>query len=216
LETFDFGKTWYSAKNEKLELPITKIENRALVKDYRTEGLNCYLKDLNHDGNGNPVVLVVSSNGYQSGPANNPRTWEVFSYNNMWIQSRVTISDNNYDMGSLYIEPDGIWRIIGPTGMGPQEYNPGGEIEMWVSKDNGKNWKKSKSLTSHSTRNHTYVRRPINARPDFYGFWADGHGRKPSRSELYYCDKAGNVFLFPEKMIQPEESARSLGITITD
>ncbi|NQT50982.1 hypothetical protein HQ576_02970, partial [bacterium] len=38
------------------------------------------------------------------------------------------------------------------------------------------------------------------AHPDFYGFWADGHGRKPSDSRLYFCDRDGNVFRLPVKM----------------
>jgi hypothetical protein len=213
MTTSDFGGTWHSVTNEKIELPATEINNPALVKNFRSEGLNCYLKDISHDESGNPVVLVVSSKGYQSGPANNPRTWEIFYFDDSWNQNSVTTSDNNYDMGSLYIEPNGIWRIIGPSGPGPQEYNPGGEIEMWVSLDNGKNWKKSRNLTSNSSRNHTYVRRPINAQPDFYGFWADGHGRKPSISQLYYCNKDGNVFLLPVDMNKKEDRAQSVNIS---
>ena len=33
--------------------------------------------------------------------------------------------------------------------------------------------------------------------PGFYAFWADGHGRKPSVSRLYFCDKALNVYMMP-------------------
>jgi hypothetical protein len=204
LETSDFGKTWHTVKNEKIILPLTEIDNPALVKDYKSIGLNCYLKDLNYDGTGNPVILVLSSKGYQSGPTNDPRTWEIFSYKDGWNQNKVTTSDNNYDMGSLYIESDSIWRIIAPTGPGPQEYNPGGEIEMWVSQDKGKSWERSKGLTSNSSRNHTYVRRPIHAHPDFYGIWADGHGRKPSISQLYYCNRDGTVCILPMDMNKHE------------
>ena len=46
-------------------------------------------------------------------------------------------SDNNYDMGSLWVEGDGTWHIIAPTETGPQPYNPGGEIAMWTSRDQG-------------------------------------------------------------------------------
>jgi hypothetical protein len=207
LKTSDFGKTWYSATNKKITLPVTEINNPALVIDYRSKNLNCYLKDLNYDENGNPVILVVSSKGYQSGPANDPRSWEILNYKNGWNQSMITTSDNNYDMGSLYIESDGTWRIIGPTGSGPQKYNPGGEVEMWHSMDNGNHWEKVKALTSGSPRNHTYVRRPVNAQSDFYGFWADGHGRKPSKSRLYYCNQNGDVFILPVDMNKEEAMA---------
>ncbi len=112
----------------------------------------------------------------------------------------MTTSDNNYDMGSLYLEDKGVWRIIAPTEPGPQQYNPGGEVAMWISRDQGRTWSKAKQLTANSLMNHTYVRRPVDAHPDFYAFWADGHGREPSASRLYFCNRAGDVFMLPPKM----------------
>eukprot|EP00831_Metopus_contortus_P056868 TRINITY_DN4910_c0_g1_i2.p1 TRINITY_DN4910_c0_g1~~TRINITY_DN4910_c0_g1_i2.p1 ORF type:complete len:477 (+),score=85.86 TRINITY_DN4910_c0_g1_i2:242-1672(+) len=109
-------------------------------------------------------------------------------------------SDNNYDTGSLYIEKDGTWRIIGPTEPGPQPYNPGGEVAMWESKDQGSTWEKVKQLTRNSKFNHTYVRSALNPAPEFYAFWADGHGREQSDSSIYFCDKSGNVRLLPREM----------------
>ncbi|MFP4621787.1 MAG: hypothetical protein ACLFM7_10785 [Bacteroidales bacterium] len=44
------------------------------------------------------------------------------------------------------------------------------------------------------------MRKPVNAHDDFYALWADGHGRKPSESRLYFCDKQGNVYKLPESM----------------
>ena len=38
------------------------------------------------------------------------------------------------------------------------------------------------------------------AHPDFYVLWADGHGRQPSPSRLYFCDRDGNVFRLPTRM----------------
>jgi hypothetical protein len=73
-------------------------------------------------------------------------------------------------------------------------------MAMWISKDYGLTWKKVKQLTTESPRNHTYARRPVNAHPDFYAIWADGHGRKPSSSSLYFCDKHGNVRVLPREM----------------
>jgi len=105
-------------------------------------------------------------------------------------------------MGSLYIEADGTWRIIGPTQTGPQPYNPGGEIAMWVSKNQGKSWNKTKQLTKDSPYNHTYARHPVDAHPDFYALWADGHGRMPSQSSLYFCDREGNARLLPREMAE--------------
>ncbi len=209
LETSDFGKSWFAANGEALELPLTEVKNKALVHDYGSEKLNCYLKDMNYDEKGHPLILVISSKGYQSGPGNDPRTWEVFRYNDTWIKNKITTSDNNYDMGSLYIAPDGQWRLIAPTQTGPQAYNPGGEVEMWISNDRGNSWKNEKSITSISPRNHTYIRRPVNAHPEFYAFWADGHGREPSISNLYYCDSIGNVYLLPRNMKRQEAKPKS-------
>lgn len=200
METTDFGKTWQTAEGEKLQIPLTTVESPALVKDYKSEGLNCYMKDLNFDRKGNPLLMVISSKGYEAGPENDPRTWEVFSYSGQWNNSKITTSDNNYDTGSLYIDRDGTWNIVGPTTQGPQHYNPGGEVVMWKSKDRGKSWVKTQQLTENSAKNHNYVRRAENAQPEFYAFWADGHGRKPSESSLYFCNKEGVVFKLPRKM----------------
>jgi hypothetical protein len=146
-------------------------------------------------------VLVIISKGYESGPKNDPRTWTTCRWTGKtWEILPAATSDSNYDMGSLYLEEDGTWRIIAPTETGPQPYNPGGEVAMWTSRDRGKTWNKVKQLTRNSERNHTYVRRPVNAHPGFYAIWADGHGRKPSASWLYFCDKEGTVRRLPREM----------------
>ena len=199
LESSDFGETWTTRSGEKVKLPLTTIENPALVHDFTTPGLNCYLLDIALNQNGEPAILVISSKGYQSGPENDPREWQLFQYNNGWKGNVVTTSDNNYDMGSIYMQPSGELMIIGPTIQGPQAYNPGGEVAMWNSLDGGKTWNMKKQLTQNSPRNHTYVRRPLNAHPDFFALWADGHGRQPSESYLYFTNDKGNVFRLPRK-----------------
>ncbi len=202
MESGDFGKTWKSVDGKVLSMPLTEIDNPALVHNYQAEGLNVYMKDITHDSQGRPIILFVTSKGYESGPKNMPRTWTTARWTgSAWeIRGGDIVSDNNYDMGSLYIEGDDQWRIIAPTTAGPQAYNPGGEIAMWTSSDQGVHWKKVRQMTSHSEYNQTYVRRPVNANPDFYGFWADGHGRKPSDSRLYFCNKQGDVFRLPVNM----------------
>ena len=177
------------------------MNNAALVHDYEREGLLVYLKDIRFDERGRPVILFVTSRGYASGPENDPRTWQTARWTGQRWQIRpVTTSGNNYDMGPLYLEEDGTWRIIAPTEPGPQRYNPGGEVAMWVSEDQGATWQKVEQLTSNSLYNHTYVRRPVNAHPDFYAFWADGHGRQPSKSRLYFSTREGAVYRLPPQM----------------
>jgi hypothetical protein len=205
----EFGQTWRAANGTILTIPLTSPNNPALVRDYESEGLKVYLKDIRFDDQGKPVVLFLTSYGWQPGPDNDPRTWRIARWTGTnWDITTVTTSDNNYDTGSLYIEDEQKWRIIGPTEVGPQAYNTGGEIAMWISENSGRTWAKVRKLTRNSERNHTYARRPVNAHPDFYAIWADGHGRKSSESTLYFSDKNGNVWALPREMkenfVKPE------------
>ncbi|MEM7369828.1 MAG: BNR-4 repeat-containing protein [Bacteroidota bacterium] len=201
LQSIDGGKSWQSADQQDITLPLQEVQNKTLVKDYESEGLLVYLKDLAFDSDGNPVILHLTSSGYEAGPSNNPRTWRTAYWTaGQWQFSEITTSDNNYDMGSLYLISDSLWQIIAPTESGPQAFNPGGELALWESKNQGKSWTKQMQLTNNSLYNHTYVRRPVNAHPDFWGIWADGHGRQASASRLYISDQQGEVRQLPVVM----------------
>lgn len=202
IETNDMGATWTTAGGEKVELPIETVDNPALIRDYASEGLLNYMKDLQYDADGHPVILHITSKGWESGPENGPREWRTARWDgSAWHFHVAAVSDNNYDMGSLYIGDDGTWRIIAPLLPGPQPYNPGGEIAIIESKDHGVTWTDPRALTSGSPHNHTYVRRPRNVHPDFAGMWADGHGRKPSKSRFYFTNDDGSkVFQLPAAM----------------
>lgn len=203
LETTDMGKSWQDIEGKKMDIPLTKVSSSARGIDYAAQGNNVYLKDLNFDQQGNPVCLYVTSGGHQPGPDNQPYEWRVTFWNGeTWQTAVITTSDHNYDMGSLYIE-DKTWRVLGPTGIGPQKWQAGGEMELWESKDQGKNWKKKREITINSKFNHTYARRPVNASQDFYAFWADGDPTEFSISRLYFVDKKGKkVFQLPYEMNQ--------------
>jgi hypothetical protein len=202
METDDLGRTWHNVRGEQIKLPLTDTNNAALVCNTRAEGLLAYLRDVNFDGHGHPVIMFVTSKGYASGPENGPRQWQTLRWTGSeWIRRPFTTSNNNYDHGSLYIEPDGTWRVIAPTEVGAQPYNPGGNMVLWTSNDEGLTWKRVKQLTHDPLRNHTFARRPLNAHPDFYAFWADGNGREPSESSLYFTNqKGGHVWQLPPKM----------------
>jgi hypothetical protein len=190
METRDMGATWTNVQGVPLETPLTEPANAALAIPYEKQGLLCYLKDLKYDSDGNPVILHLTARSWEPGPEGGPRHWRVARWNGSeWENHIVTTSDNNYDTGSLAIFPDGTWRVIGPTETGPQPFNPGGELAVWTtSAGQGATWNKERQLTQGSLFNHTYCRRPLNAAPGFAAFWADGHGRQPSESRLYFYD----------------------------
>lgn len=191
VETRDWGKTWQTAGGQSCELPLEEIQNEALVFPYEEEGRLMYTCDLNFDALGNPVLLYVTSTSALPGPEGDAREWTIAHWkNNQWVRHVVTQSTHNYDMGSLYIE-DGVWSIIGPTKPGPQYFGTGGEMLIWQSEDEGMTWKMVKELTSASVRNHSYARRPLNAKNPFYVFWADGNSEELSESHLHYADSEG-------------------------
>ena len=74
-------------------------------------------------------------------------------------------------------------------------------MALWESKDEGKTWTKIRNITSHSERNQSYARRPLNANNEFYAFWADGNADQLSESKLYFCNKTGDkVWVLPYDM----------------
>ncbi len=216
LQTDDFGDTWKNARGERMDLPLESPRNGAIVRDYEAQGLQVFVKDLNFDVHGHPVILILTSRGMETGPNNDPRVWTTVRWSgDAWEIRDAFPSDNNYDAGGLHIEPDGTWRIIAPTETGPQPYNTGGEVAVWTSDDEGATWEKTRLATRNSNFNHTYVRRPVNAHPEFYAFWADGHAREQSDSSLYFCSKTGeHVFRLPALMtLDHQEPERVVSFT---
>jgi hypothetical protein len=201
-ETRDQGATWTTVTGAPLHLPLATTNNAALIYDSRAKDLLVYLKDLNFDADGRPVILFLTSKGYESGPKNDPRTWRTARWTGKtWEIRDLATSHNNYDHGSLYIEPDGAWRVIAPTEPGPQKYNPGGEMVIWLSRNQGQSWNRLKQLTHDSKLNHTYARRPLEAHAGFYALWADGNARQPSECRLYFTNQAGDhVWRLPVHM----------------
>jgi hypothetical protein len=202
LETKDHGKTWQNVQGQPLTLPLRGAKNPALVHDYQREGWKVYLKEVAFQADGHPVILFLTTKGYQSGPQNGPRHWHTARWTGSeWKILPFTTSDHNYDHGGLWIEPNGDWRVIAPTAPGPQPYTTGGDMVMWISKDKGVTWKIVKRLTQSATVNHTYAKKPIDAHPDFYAFWADGDTLKPSSSRIYFTNRSGSaVYMLPERM----------------
>ncbi|MBI4909935.1 MAG: BNR-4 repeat-containing protein [Acidobacteria bacterium] len=202
LETSDLGRTWKSADGRVVTPPLREVATPALVHDYAAEKKLVYLKNVEFGLDGRPVILFLTSKGWEPGPGSGPQEWKTARWNGKgWDIRGVTTSDHNYDFGSLYLEATGAWRIIAPTDPGPQPFMTGGDMVMWLSKDAGRRWTRVKQLTRAERFNHTYARKPVNAHPEFYALWADGDTHGPSESGLYFTDREGTgVWRLPVKM----------------
>ncbi len=202
LETRDFGASWETVDGRVVETPVSDPASPALVRDYLAENLLVYVKDINFDAQDRPVLLYLTSLNHQAGPRGDPRTWTVAHWEDgAWQFHEITTSTHNYDMGSLYIQEGGLWRVIAPTEPGPHRWGAGGEVAIWRSEDEGRTWTQEHSVTQNSPRNHGYVRRPENAHPEFYAFWADGHPDTLTPSHLFFTDKTGSrVWQLPYEM----------------
>ena len=208
VQSRDMGKTWLTVEGQAVQTPMLDPLCPALVRDFQAEGRLVYMKDINFDCNGNPIILVVTSAYHEPGPKGDPRIWTIVHWTgNHWKFHEVTQSTHNYDMGSLYVEPDGVWRIIGPTEPGPQLLGTGGEMAVWISRDQGTTWTKQRDITCNSEFNHAYARRPVDAHPDFYAFWADGNPDELSPSRIYFTNRDGDkLWRLPYNMT--DESAK--------
>jgi hypothetical protein len=201
LETIDGGASWRAADGTAVKPPLTAVSNEALVRDYAREGLLVYIKDLAFDAEDRPILVYETSRGFEPGPANGSRLLQTARWTGrQWDYKTITTLDHNYDSASLYVEPGGAWRVIAASGPGAQPFGTGGDLEMWLSGDQGQSWSKVNRMTGDRTRNHGFARRPVNPHADFYAFWADGDAHRPSESSLYFCNRKGDVFRLPRVM----------------
>ena len=200
-QTEDFGATWTTVDGRLLDLPLSSVVNPARVIDYDSQDRLQYTLDLNWDGDGNPILLYITSSSVEPGPRGDPREWTITHWNGSeWSSHVITTSNHNMDMGSLYVE-EGVWRVIGPTEVGPQPWGTGGEVAIWESRDEGRSWERTARVTDKSVFNHSYVRRPVNARDPFYAFWADGNPNELSESRLYFTTSTGDrLWMLPYEM----------------
>jgi hypothetical protein len=207
LQTDDMGKNWTTVDGEKVQIPITEVENRARVMNYHDGGYNVYICDMNFDSNSYPVCLYITSRGHKPGPESAPFIWHITRWNGAsWETSVLGSSDHNYDMGSLFILVD-KWLVVAPLVNGPQLWGAGGELAFYDSTESGKTWKETRQITCNSPRNNGYVRRPQNARDPFLYYWADGNPDSFSISKLYFGDSKGNIrqmpYVFSSKWVKP-------------
>ncbi len=198
METADMGETWTTADGTPIPTPVTDVNSPARIRDYSgnedaAENALVYICDVAADADGRPIILYITSQHHQPGPGGNPRAWKIAHWTGSeWAFHEIAPALHNYDMGSIYVEKDGSWKVIAPIGAGPQHWGTGGEIEIWTSADQGATWIKQREVTRDSPRNHSYSRRPRNAHPEFYSYWADGDADTISESHLWFTNKEGD------------------------
>lgn len=201
VQSGDMGKTWRTIDNKLLKTPLTDVRNDALVKDFEAENKLVFINDLNFDKEGNPVILAVISSDNQKVSYNKPKDYMVIYWrDSKWNFVTICEADHNYDMGPLYISGE-EWRVIAPTEPGPHKNVTGGEMVLWISKDEGVNWTRVKQITQDSRFDNSYARRPVSAHKEFYSYWADGDAEKMSESRLYFTDHdCKKVWVLPYDM----------------
>lgn len=213
MQSDDLGRTWATASGRPLDIPLNDPENPARVRDLASEGKLMYGMDLNFDAEGRPVLLYLTSSGFAPGPGSGGREWWISRWTGTdWTHHPVATSSHNYDMGSLLISTDG-WRVVGPTRDGPQKWGAGGELDVWLSHDQGATWHRERMLTEGSPYNHNYVRRVVNGRSPFELFWADGDPGRISPSRLYMgATRTGEVGRLPAEM--PAATAKTESVSL--
>ena len=134
METADGGRTWTTVDGKPLAVPLTAVKNPALVHDYQADKRIVYMKDINFDAEGRPILLYLTSGGWEAGPANDPRIWETARWTGSEWEIRGSIrSDNNYDTGSLYVEQGGALADHRPDRNRPPAVQPrrrGGHVDQ--------------------------------------------------------------------------------------
>jgi len=198
METSDFGKTWQVYPRSAVKLPLQSANNQALAYDLGN-GWKFFLRDLQFDRMGNPIVLYILRHRRRIVTAPESRIWSTSRWiGREWEHTGTLYSDSDCDAGSMEVDRL-TWYVTIPSRPGPQPNASGGEIVRWRSEDQGRSWYPQR-LTHDSEFNHNWVRRPVNADPRFAWLWADGNPRSPSESRIWFSDEAGNVHVLPSIM----------------
>jgi len=187
---------------DQIEIPLSQVDNPALLLDTRARGELAFLKDVAFDNAGRPAVLLLTSRGARPGPDSGPREWYVLHYDDdddadSWALRLVGRSDHNYDHGSLFCSSQG-WDVLAPLQAGPQPWATGGIVVRLRSTDEGRTWTQVAQFPVRQSRNQTYVRGVHQADPAFQALWADGDALNVSPSTLYMVDATDSMYMLPE------------------
>ncbi|MDA0746091.1 MAG: BNR-4 repeat-containing protein [bacterium] len=189
----DGGRTWLRSDGTPYELPITEDSAEKLY-DCGERGV--WLKDIQVDAQGSPNVLFLDGD-----PHTYVSQWKLARFTGGgWQFSDIAESDHMYDDGALVILAEDDFRVYGPV-TASQPVEDGGEIEVYQSRDKGRTWEHTASLTSGSEYSHNNVKGVFNPGADsgeFRMFWSYGDSLWPAASEEV------RMFYYGENMKGPE------------
>ncbi|MCP4639211.1 MAG: hypothetical protein GY851_02190, partial [bacterium] len=174
----DGGDTWHRSDGTPYVLPITE-DTAEKVHDSGEHGV--WLKDMQIDSDGNPCILFLDADTdtYAS-------SWCVARHaDGQWAISEVTTSDHMYDGGALVLAGPEDFRVYGPSAASQPGFD-GGEIEEWISKDQGRTWRRTREITSGSTYSHNHVKTVQNHQESdgqFRVFWSYGDAYSPPSTD---------------------------------
>lgn len=209
LQSTDWGATWTTADGTPAAVPLTTPDNPARVFNYSAINRLMYGIDIAFDAAGHPVLLYLTAANFRPGPGGEPRTvhtarWTGESWDIRDLPPSATASSttsHNYDTGSIWIE-DGTWTVMISSGSDPdlqtantrRFWGHGGEVEKWLSTDQGLTWTRDRTVTESSPRNHGYIRKSQDGAGKFAAFWADGNPETMTESHLYFGNREGTRF----------------------
>ena len=199
IETSDFGKTWRTYPSGHVSVPLDRPDNAAKVHDYGKDWW-VGLRSLGFvAANGSPVILQVVRLHSKAMPAKDSRLWTFSRWmGREWQTAAQGYSDHDFDGGDFSLDQS-PWHWVATTSPGPQPDAAGGNMIRWTSYDRGRSWS-WQPLTHGSTVNQNWPRHPVNAADGMEFLWTDGDANKPSLSQIYFADRAGNVYQLPTSM----------------
>ena len=199
VESNDWGQTWQLPDGTPITAPITSASDASRIHDYLSEDQLVYIKSMDFDAAGNPVVMYLTvsdatGGGHNAGPQPGGRTVHTAYWDGaQWLINDMLTTNSNYDHGELWIDAAGNWNVLGAFLDGPQVWGTGGQIGLWQSDDQGATWDFIRQLSFDENYNSTYPRLVTDADDEFFALWADGDAYDPSDSRLYFMNAEGTM-----------------------
>lgn len=178
------GSMWTRSRGLPYILPITES---TAEKIFDTGVNQSQIHDITLDAMGNVYSLI--STGQDS-------VWYYFllTYKQqVWSSHFITMTDHQWDVGCLIVNGFNEVRAYLPS-IPVQPKEDGGDVEEWVSYDQGITWQKKRCVTGvfKSTYSHNFIRSVYNGSSDLRCFWSYGDSKMNACSRMVKLIGAGD------------------------